>query len=95
MLVAIHENIGDLVTHSFPLERILALEPTKPFDARWGRGPVSPRAFTVQVYESWKKDLQKNAPTPQKSHDHLGAALRVPERHSVRLAGLPESESTR
>jgi hypothetical protein len=78
MLIAIHESIGDLVKRSFTLERILALEPTKPFDARWGRGPVSPTAFTVQVYESFKKDLQQNAPTVQKSHDHLGAALGVP-----------------
>jgi len=83
MLVAIHENIGDLVTRSYTLERVLALEPTKPFDERWGHGPVSPVAFATQVYESFNKDLQKNAPqktapTVPQNHDHRGAAPGVP-----------------
>jgi len=78
MLVAVHESVGELVARSFPLERILAIAPTRPFDARWGRGPVSPAAFTVQVYESYKKDLQRNAANAKERHEHGGASGGAP-----------------
>jgi hypothetical protein len=59
MLAAIYERIRDMVSHSYPLKSILALQPTSEFDPRWGHGPVTPTDFTVQVYNSIKKDQQK------------------------------------
>ena len=78
MLIAVSRRIGEMATRSYPLKRILELEPTKEFDARWGRGPVSPADFTVQVYESVKKDLAKSAPV---TTDHDRDAARVVQQH--------------
>jgi hypothetical protein len=72
MLIAIHDRIADMVARSLPLDQVLALEPTKPFDERWGHGPVSPADFTAQVYESITRDLKTAAPA-KVTHEHGGA----------------------
>jgi len=80
MLMAVSRRITEMATRNYPLKRILELEPTKEFDARWGGGPVSPAAFTVQVYESIKKDLAKSTPTTA-GHVHEGAAAVQRQQH--------------
>jgi hypothetical protein len=80
MLMTITERISNQISNSLTLEEIQKREPTREFDARWGRGPVSPAAFTAMVYESLKKDLPKIAP-PAKTehkHNHGGAAPVTP-----------------
>jgi hypothetical protein len=79
MLIAIHDRIGDLIARSYSLDQIQELEPTKPFDERWGHGPVPPADFTAQVYESIKRD-QKNAAPAKEPHEHAGAAPVQPKR---------------
>jgi cyclase len=78
MLMTTHERITDQMARPLSLEEIQKREPTKEFDARWGRGPVSPAAFTAMVYESIKKDQQKNAPPVKHEHNHTAAAPATP-----------------
>jgi glyoxylase-like metal-dependent hydrolase (beta-lactamase superfamily II) len=74
MLMATHERISEMMARPLTLEEIQKREPTREFDARWGHGPVSPAEFTAMVYESIKKDQEKNAPPATMQHNHGGAA---------------------
>lgn len=62
MLVAIRGRVEPMVRAGKSATEVAAARPTAEFDARWGRGPVTPAAFTAMVYESLKADTAAAAP---------------------------------
>ncbi|HEU4559061.1 MAG TPA: hypothetical protein VFS20_14470 [Longimicrobium sp.] len=74
MLVAVRDRVDPMVRAGRTVEEVVATRPAAPFDARWGRGPVSADAFVGMVYQSLKADLARTAaaaaPARQHSHSH-------------------------
>lgn len=62
MLVAVREQIAPQLRAGATLEAILASRPTREFDERWGRGPVTPDQFVRLVYRSLAAEAA-SAPT--------------------------------
>ena len=56
MLVAVRDRVAPMVREGKSAADVVAARPTAAFDERWGRGPVTPAAFTAMVYESLKKE---------------------------------------
>jgi hypothetical protein len=52
MLVAVRDRVQALRAEGRSLDEVIAARPTAAFDARWGRGPVSPDRFVGMVYYS-------------------------------------------
>lgn len=52
MLMAIRDGLRVLAQAQKPLSDVLASRLTAPYDAKWGRGPVSSRAFLTAAYAS-------------------------------------------
>ena len=50
MLVTIRQRVADLVNKRRTVEQVLAASPTKDFDERWGKGFITPAAFTQRVF---------------------------------------------
>lgn len=57
MLRAIQARVGDLIEEGLSEEAVVAAEPTREFDARWGGGYMSPEQFARVVYRSLAGDL--------------------------------------
>lgn len=64
MLVAVRDRVEPMVRAGKSAAEVTAARPTAEFDARWGRGPVTPAAFVASVYESLKKDTAAAPATP-------------------------------
>lgn len=60
MLVAVRDRVQPMVGAGKTLDDVIAARPTAEFDARWGKGPVSPRQFVTMVYRAMKP-----APAPK------------------------------
>jgi len=52
MLTAMRDRIRSLAESGRSAEQVVAARPSAEFDARWGRGRVSPEAFVRAVYRS-------------------------------------------
>jgi cyclase len=52
MLVQVRQRIKVLITAGKTMDEVVAAGPTKDFDAKWGRGYVSPEVFTKIVFSS-------------------------------------------
>lgn len=50
MLVTIRERVAELVKKHRSVEQVIAANPTREFDERWGKGFISPQAFTQRVF---------------------------------------------
>jgi glyoxylase-like metal-dependent hydrolase (beta-lactamase superfamily II) len=57
MLRAIQERVSDLIQEGLSEDAVVAAEPTREFDSRWGGGYMSPGLFTRVVYRSLAGDL--------------------------------------
>ncbi|HET7233463.1 MAG TPA: hypothetical protein VFJ16_25860 [Longimicrobium sp.] len=70
MLVAVYERVEQLVKDGKTVDQAVAARPTASFDARWGRGPVSPERFVRAAYASVVKDRQAEAARQGQGHSH-------------------------
>jgi cyclase len=52
MLAAVREKLRPFAEAKRPVADVIASNPTASFDAMWGHGPVSPRAFVTVAYVS-------------------------------------------
>jgi cyclase len=52
MLVQVRQRINALITAGKTMDEAVAAAPTKDFDAKWGRGYVTPDVFTKIVFSS-------------------------------------------
>ncbi len=52
MLTQVRDRVRQLVKAGKSEDQVVAAKPTAAFDARWGKGPVSPDAFVRMVYNS-------------------------------------------
>lgn len=52
MLIQVRNAIGQLINTGKSLDEVVASNPTRQFDARWGKGYVDGRVFTEMVYTS-------------------------------------------
>jgi cyclase len=52
MLVAVRDRVAKLVAGGATERDVVAAKPTAPFDARWGRGPVSGDHFAALAFRS-------------------------------------------
>jgi cyclase len=52
MLTRVRDRVRALAKSGTSEDGVVAAHPTAPFDARWGKGPVSPEAFVRMVYRS-------------------------------------------
>jgi len=52
MLIAVTDAVREGMLEGLTLEEIVALEPTRNYDADWGGGFISPEAFVGAVYRS-------------------------------------------
>ena len=52
MLTQVRDRVRQLVKAGKSEDEVVAAKPTAAFDARWGKGPVSPDAFVRMVYNS-------------------------------------------
>ncbi len=50
MLAAINDRVSKLVKAGQTLEQVIAAEPTKPYDEKWGKGFLKPADFVRLVY---------------------------------------------
>jgi glyoxylase-like metal-dependent hydrolase (beta-lactamase superfamily II) len=51
MLVAVGRQVRELAEQGRSLDEVLALQPTAPFDARYGKGGVNPERFVRLLFE--------------------------------------------
>ncbi|HEX8831202.1 MAG TPA: hypothetical protein VF705_08565 [Longimicrobium sp.] len=86
MLVAVRDRVRTLVAAGRTADEAVAARPTAEFDARWGRGPVTPDAFVRRVHWSIRQEAAAasaaatpsaypaapaNAPNhPERGHQH-------------------------
>jgi cyclase len=59
MLVTIRQRVGDQVKKGRTVEQVLDTKPTLEFDERWGKGFISPLAFTQRVFIEQKQAREK------------------------------------
>jgi hypothetical protein len=59
MLTQVRDKVRQLAKAGKSEDEIVAAKPTAAFDARWGKGPVSPDAFVRMVYNSKPEPEQK------------------------------------
>jgi len=52
MLTQVRDRVQQLVKAGKSEDQVVAAKPTAAFDARWGKGPVSPDAFVRMLYNS-------------------------------------------
>jgi glyoxylase-like metal-dependent hydrolase (beta-lactamase superfamily II) len=52
MLVQVRQRVKDLIAAGKTLDEVVAAAPTQDFDAKWGRGYVTPDVFTRMVFAS-------------------------------------------
>jgi hypothetical protein len=52
MLVQVRQSVRDLIAARKPMDEVVAAEPTKEFDGKWGGGYVTPEVFTEMVFSS-------------------------------------------
>ncbi|HET7460513.1 MAG TPA: hypothetical protein VFJ82_04670 [Longimicrobium sp.] len=69
MLIAVHDRVEALVNEGKTVEQAVAAHPTAQFDARWGRGPVSPERFVRAAYASIGKEREAEA-AERAGHSH-------------------------
>ncbi|HEX8242147.1 MAG TPA: hypothetical protein VF541_01580, partial [Longimicrobium sp.] len=70
MLVAVHGSITQLIEQGKTVEQAVAARPTAQFDARWGRGPVTPERFVRTAYAAIQKERAADAQEQSHSHSH-------------------------
>jgi cyclase len=56
MLVQVRQRIQQLIAEGKTMDEAVAAAPTKDFDAKWGRGYVTPDVFTKLVFSSLIKE---------------------------------------
>lgn len=56
MLTAVRDAINPLLAAGKTADEVVAARPTARFDARWGRGPVTPEAFVRAAYAALAKE---------------------------------------
>lgn len=59
MIIAVRERVRPMIERGLNEDQVVAEHPTAEFDARWGRGRVSPEAFTREVYAVLKEGAAK------------------------------------
>ncbi len=52
MLIAVRDTVRALAKAGLPEDPVVAAHPTAAFDARWGRGRITPEQFVRMVYRS-------------------------------------------
>jgi hypothetical protein len=68
MLIAVRDRVLALRDSGKTVDEVVAARPTAEFDARWGRGPVTPPAFVRMVYESLPPRSSPKAATDGETH---------------------------
>ena len=65
MLTAVRDAVKPMLDAGKSADEVVAARPTARFDARWGRGPVTPEAFVRMAYAALAKEKEAAAaPTP-------------------------------
>jgi hypothetical protein len=64
MLTAVRDAVKPLLDAGESADEVVAARPTARFDARWGRGPVTPEAFVRAAYAALAKERADAAATP-------------------------------
>jgi glyoxylase-like metal-dependent hydrolase (beta-lactamase superfamily II) len=59
MLIAIRQRVAEMVRAHRSVEQVLAANPTRDFDERWGKGFITPKLFTQRVFIEQKLEAQK------------------------------------
>lgn len=62
MLTTIRGQLEPMVRSGTPVHEVVGSQPTREFDTRWGKGPITPAAFTKMVYESLQKEDTSHGP---------------------------------
>jgi hypothetical protein len=69
MLVAVHDRVEALVNEGKTADQVVAAHPTARFDARWGRGRVTPEQFVRAAFASIGKEREAEA-AERARHSH-------------------------
>ncbi|MFL5542719.1 MAG: hypothetical protein ACJ8J0_27300 [Longimicrobiaceae bacterium] len=64
MLTAVRDAVKPMLDAGKSADEVVAARPTARFDARWGRGPVTPEHFVRMAYAALAKERADAAATP-------------------------------
>jgi cyclase len=60
MLIAVRDSVQSMIQAGKTVDEAVAAKPSARFDARWGKGPVTPDQFVASVYKSWRRRTPAN-----------------------------------